>query len=397
MRSALISSSLYFMQQVGGVMTSHRNLDLSAVLDGLSQGVLIFSSDGRLAHENLAARTILGKDLALIQKSGWEAASALFNARQADPEKLIEAVSERALQSDSPEHFYTFLNGEYIPCWAAAIQQESGEIFLMITLDLPDWSAITTLLDRFRSEMREAIMSTQGHIDIINQTIAHVDPEDDAAALSKRITGFTRLIAIHMDRVARLMEMLERLEAIRTGTIREETRNRRRRIDLTDFMEDFEEELDEISLIDLETEAGDHRSRLEVNIINEVYAAASPAHLTRILHDILRNAIMYSMKATPIKITVQAKNRSVQIDIADQGYGVRTSERERVFEAFARALQPQIIGEFGYGLSLYLCKHEVEAMNGRMWFESQENIGTTFSVMLPTWQDDSASSATNQT
>jgi signal transduction histidine kinase len=268
----------------------------------------------------------------------------------------------------------------------------------MITLDMPDWSAITTLLDRFRSEMREAVISTQGHIDIINQTIAHVDPEDDATALSKRITGFTRLIGIHMDRVARLMEMLERLEAIRTGTIREETRTRRRRIDIADFMEDFEEELDEISLVDLETEAGDHRSRLEVNIVDEVYAAASPAHLTRILQDILRNAIMYSMKATPIKISVQAKNRSVQIDVADQGYGIRASERERVFEAFARALQPQIIGEFGYGLSLYLCKHEVEAMNGRMWFESQENIGTTFSVMLPAWQDDSpSSSATNQT
>ncbi|MBE2183048.1 MAG: hypothetical protein IAE89_06455, partial [Anaerolineae bacterium] len=44
------------------------------------------------------------------------------------------------------------------------------------------------------------------------------------------------------------------------------------------------------------------------------------------------------------------------------------------------------------GLSLYLCKHEVEAMNGRLWFESDEGVGTTFSIKLPLWADDSVSS-----
>ena len=46
-------------------------------------------------------------------------------------------------------------------------------------------------------------------------------------------------------------------------------------------------------------------------------------------------------------------------------------------------LKSQIISEFGYGLAMYLCKHEVEAMNGRIWFDSAEGIGTTLSIALP--------------
>jgi K+-sensing histidine kinase KdpD len=85
--------------------------------------------------------------------------------------------------------------------------------------------------------------------------------------------------------------------------------------------------------------------------------------------------------------------------VIDEGYGIRAKEFERVFAQFQRARQPQIIGEFGYGLSLYLCKHEVEAMNGKIWFQSEEAVGTTFSFKLPAWREDStaASSSSSST
>jgi K+-sensing histidine kinase KdpD len=120
---------------------------------------------------------------------------------------------------------------------------------------------------------------------------------------------------------------------------------------------------------------------------------ASPAHLTIILRDMLRNAIMYSMKASPIKITASAQNQNIQINVIDEGYGVRAKEFDKVFQPFQRARQPQVIAEFGYGLSLYLCKHEVEAMNGGLWFTSEEGVGSTFSLKLPAWQESSRSSS----
>jgi hypothetical protein len=121
--------------------------------------------------------------------------------------------------------------------------------------------------------------------------------------------------------------------------------------------------------------------------------AASSEHLSLILRDLVRNAIMYSMKATPVKIVASAQQNTVQIDVIDEGYGVRAKEMDKVFQPFQRARQPQIIAEFGHGISLYLCKQEVEAMNGAMWFRTEEDVGSTFSFKLPAWRASASSSS----
>ncbi|HEX2621377.1 MAG TPA: ATP-binding protein [Phototrophicaceae bacterium] len=386
--------------------SSDEKLDLQTVLDGLGQGVLLFSSDGKLKLENLAVRTIMGTDLAVLREKGWAAATVLFNTRQTNPDDTLDSVRTRALKSERPIRFHTYRSGAYIPCYAAAVQGEEGDVYTMITLETPDWTAMTGEINRFQTEMREAIDSTQGHVDLIEKSMSVLKPKETIETLKRRIGGFTRLIGIHMHRVGRFMEMLERLQEVRTGTVRETAKQGRRKIVLENFLEDFLEELDEISLLDPETEDNDPRARITVNVSDKKIAAAAPPHyLTRILRDVLRNAIMYSMKATPVKINAQIRNQVVQVDIVDEGYGVRQKERERVFEPFQRARQPQIIGEFGYGLSLYLCKCEVEAMNGKMWFDGEEGVGTTFSFTLPVWVDEeqttvaasSASSDNNKT
>ncbi len=375
-------------------MALEGNTDLKTVLDGLGQGVLIFSSDGRLVLDNLAARTVLGTDVNVLRSEGWRAATVLFNTKQTAPDETLDAVRVRVLESARPVRFQTYRSGEFLPCWMAAVQGEGGDVYTMITLDSPDWSAMSKLMEHFRGEMRDAIDSTIGHVDLVGQTLAHPSKKETVEQISRRIGGFTRLISIHMQRVGRLLEMLERLEHIRTGEVRDLTKKQRKKIKLSDFFEDFSEGLDEIPLVDPETDAHDFRSRVAVDIQGKLAVSAPPAYLTRVLHDILRNAIMYSMKATPIRIRAHQQGANVQIDISDEGYGIREKERERVFEPFQRARQPQIISEFGYGLSLYLCKNEVEAMNGRIWFESEEGVGTTFSLLLPAWVEAVSSSST---
>lgn len=376
-------------------MALDKQLQYQAILDGLGQGVLIFDSDNRLVVDNLAARAILGADLKLIRASGWAAAATVFNARTNDPEDDVETARKRALESARPVRFHIYRAGEYVPCWAAAVHGESGDIFTLITIEVPDWTAMTDILTQFRAEVQNAAESSQGHINLILQSLKQIKPGESVEQLGRRIGGFVQLIATHTHRVERLMNLLHRLELIRTGKLPEVIRKERRKIVLDEFIEDFIEGLDEVQLLDPETETQDYRSRIKTTVGDGLVVFASPSRLTTILHDILRNAIMYSMKAAPIIIMAQTspQNQSVQIDVIDEGYGIRAKEFERVFASFQRARQPQILGEFGYGISLYLCKHEVEAMNGKIWFESEEGVGTTFSLKLPMWRDDSSSSS----
>jgi two-component system, OmpR family, sensor histidine kinase SenX3 len=368
-------------------------LESQAILDALGHGVLIFSNDGKLVQHNITAGTILGTDLNVIKTEGWSMAAELFDTGLQAMDMRLDTVKEQAMQSARPIRFKIYRSGTYIPCWAAAVNGEGGEIYTMITLDAPDWELVANVLDRFRSEMHEVIDSTIGHMRLISRAIETDDLDPAAAKIGKRISGFTRLVDIHMNRAGRLATMLDRLQDIRTGKVRDAIKESRKRIDIAEFIEDFIEVLHEVPLLDPETEKHDIRARLKRSIREGLAVNASPDQLNYALREILRNAIMYSLVGTAITIVALPKGNNVQIDIIDEGYGIREKEFERVFTLFARARQPQIISEFGYGVALYLCKSEIEAMNGRLWFTSKENVGTTFSIQLPAWKDSDSSSS----
>ncbi len=359
------------------------SLDFRAVLDGLGQGVLIFDANDRLILDNVAARTILGANLVLVRAEGWRAAAMLLDSGHTERPPADE-IRAKALRQAQPVRFHTFLAGAYTPCWATAIYGPGGTIYTMITIERPDWTAMTELTSTFRSEARMSITSTRGHAELIKQVIARRTAKTTVEQLSKQVSGFAAIMAIHMYRLELLMDMLQRLEDIRTGHLAAVIRNNRKAIRLADFLEDFLEEIMESPLVEAPDPEVDYRDRIHIDVPDNVEMLVSKQHLTYLLRDILRNSLMYSEPNTPITIraTMSPKARNIQIEVQDTGYGIREKEAGRVFMPFQRARQPQILAEFGYGLSLYLVKMEIEAMGGKIWFNSEEGVGTTFSFKL---------------
>jgi two-component system phosphate regulon sensor histidine kinase PhoR len=74
---------------------------------------------------------------------------------------------------------------------------------------------------------------------------------------------------------------------------------------------------------------------------------------------------------------------AVLVTVSDTGIGIPMQEVERVFERFYKVDRARTRNSGGTGLGLAIVKHLVERHGGRIWVESQEGVGSTFSLLLP--------------
>jgi len=360
-------------------------IDYRALLDGMGQGILLFDADGRLLLDNLAARAILGQHVPAVRSGGWTALASLMQTPQESTSPDLSQLREQARRTPNPLRFYTYFAGAVVPCWIAVIYGASGATLTLISLERPGWDALTELTAIFRQEARMAISATQGHAELVTQLLVKHADNPETQALARRVLGFTGIIAAHMQRLQRLLVQMQRLEAIRTGELRKQIREERRRLRLLTFIEDLLEDFAEEALADPDMGQDDLRDRVVLSVPQDLEILASPSHLNYILRDILRNAACYSPAGALIAVTATRgpSGNSVRIDVIDKGCGIRQSEQSRVFLPFQRSRQPQVIAVDGYGLSLYLARTELEVMGGSIGFQSEEVAGSTFSFSLP--------------
>lgn len=102
------------------------------------------------------------------------------------------------------------------------------------------------------------------------------------------------------------------------------------------------------------------------------------------VQNLVDNAVCYTKKGS-IKVAVELqKNKNYFLfSVADTGIGIPKSQQKRVFNRFFRSSTAVKTETEGTGLGLFIVKNIIEAHGGRIWFESQENKGTTFFFILP--------------
>jgi PAS domain S-box-containing protein len=109
-----------------------------------------------------------------------------------------------------------------------------------------------------------------------------------------------------------------------------------------------------------------------------------PKLLCMVFQNLLDNAVEYTPPGGRIEFTISLyEKRSIAIKVSDTGYGIPKSQQDQIFTKFFRADNVRDKDTDGTGLGLYIVKSVVESFGGTIRFESEENKGTTFYVMLP--------------
>jgi len=108
---------------------------------------------------------------------------------------------------------------------------------------------------------------------------------------------------------------------------------------------------------------------------------ANDTQMLLLFQNLIENGIKYNKSKQPvIEVKSAQKDNQLIISVSDNGDGIPSEFKEKVFEMFQR-LHSQEEAQ-GSGIGLAICKKIVEQHGGKLWFESQEEVGTTFFVEI---------------
>jgi two-component system phosphate regulon sensor histidine kinase PhoR len=117
--------------------------------------------------------------------------------------------------------------------------------------------------------------------------------------------------------------------------------------------------------------------------------------LRRVVRNLIDNAIKYTPEGGEISVSAERANGMLAIMVSDTGTGISETDLPHIFDKFYRAGSEPAAGDDGtaapgVGLGLYLAQHIVAQLDGEVRVQSKQGVGTTFTLLLPLWIDQSA-------
>ena len=117
--------------------------------------------------------------------------------------------------------------------------------------------------------------------------------------------------------------------------------------------------------------------------LDGAYINADNNRLMQVLDNLVSNAIKFSPKGETVDLSVSRHGMNIRIAVSDHGPGIPKDFQDKLFDKFTQADFSDTRGASGAGLGLNIAKAVIERHKGRIEFNTEEKVGTTFFFDLP--------------
>lgn len=347
-------------------------------LESIGEAVYATDADRKIIFINRTAAEYIGKTPEEIIGTHtsdhfiFEAGDATDLERQFP----IQTVLENRETVIFPNHTFAVKGEKKLPVagTASPIIDDAGQLLGVIVIfqDITEKYELEQMKDRFLSvaahQLRTPIGSMRWSMELLRNGDFGQLPQDASEAVQQLYDNSTRLLGLVND--------LLDVSRIDQGRAQEEVQD----TDIAKLVSEVVETL---------------KGEAEQKGIVITYAPPEDLPLVRItqkhmfdaIENLVSNAIRYNRQDGTAEIRVQAVPDAIEIRISDTGIGVPLEDQPKLFSKFFRAGNAVRSFTDGTGLGLSVVKSYVEENGGTVSFESQEGVGTTFTVRLPLVSD----------
>ncbi|MHB9092011.1 MAG: sensor histidine kinase [Chloroflexota bacterium] len=351
-----------------------RAAELEVVLDSMSDGLMVYGSNGEIVRMNETAERLLGFPRGALagMSPGDRSHSLDLRSARGTPLAESEMPLTRALRGETVIGLHLTVHRPdgitvHLLSNASPIVDSSHRI-LGAVASFADITELLALQEQREDYVRMvshdlrqplAVMRGQGQLLLDHLTKQGMDGRTQRG-LEAIVTSANRMGAM----IADLVESA-RLEA---GQVELQ----KQPVDVHLLLTDVARRAgapEDVARIQLGVEEGLPVLSLDIE------------RMERAIGNLLSNAVKYSPPETPVVVAAVSYRDGIQVSVTDRGMGIPGEDLPRVFERYYRAKMGS--RREGLGLGLYIARLIVEAHGGCIWAQSEVGVGSTFSFMLP--------------
>lgn len=331
---------------------------LSAILSNMADGIIITDGEFRITTVNRAAESIL-------RVSGDKVCGSFFIEVVRDHKLygMLQSCRESGEQQTSLVEFRR--GNEFLGVTVTSLPTPTGTNYLMLIQNLTELHRLDGVRRDFVANIAHELHTPLASIKALSETLLEGAIDDSAVAQE-----FLTKMDAEVDRLTQMVHELRELSRIESGELP-------LRMEPTDVGVVVEHAADR-----LRTQAERAGLKLIINVPPDIPPAlADSERIEQVLVNLLHNAIKFTSPGGEVTISVRSERNNVLLSVIDTGIGIAADDLPRIFERFYKSDKARSGG--GTGLGLAIAKHIVQEHGGRIWAESEEGKGATFTFTLP--------------